>query len=208
MYLDDIVVFGKSFEDQLSNLEKVFQKLSKAGLKLKPKKCHLMQKEISFLGHVVSKEGVRTDPAKVSAVKEMQRPKTVTEVRSFVGLASYYRKFIQGFSKIAKPLFDLTKKDRKFQWNQDCQNSFQELKNRLISAPILAFPQVGGSNFILDTDASAYAIGAVLSQVQDGKERVIAYGSRCLDKAERNYCVTRREMLAVVYFTKYFKHYL
>ena len=112
-----------------------------------------MQKEISFLGHVVSKAGVRTDPAEVSAVKEMQRPKSVTEVRSFEGLASYYRKFIQGFSKIAKPLFDLTKKDKKFQWNQDCEESFQELKNRLISAPILAFPQVGGSNFILDTDS-------------------------------------------------------
>ena len=112
-----------------------------------------MQKEISFLGHVVSKAGVRTDPAEVSAVKEMQRPKSVTEVRSFEGLASYYRKFIQGFSKIAKPLFDLTKKDKKFQWNQDCEESFKELKNRLISAPILAFPQVGGSNFILDTDS-------------------------------------------------------
>ncbi|CAC5363264.1 Retrovirus-related Pol polyprotein from transposon 297 [Mytilus coruscus] len=167
-----------------------------------------MQEEISFLGHIVSKKGVQTDPAKVKAVKEIQSPKNVTQVRSFVGLASYYRKFIQGFSKIAKPLFDLTKKDKKFHWNQDCEDSFLELKNKLMSAPILAFPQVGGNNFIFDTDASAYAIGAVLSQVQDGKERVIAYGSRCLDKAERNYCVTRREMLAVVFFTKYFKHYL
>lgn len=204
MYLDDIVVFGKSFKDHLLNLEKVFEKLMDAGLKLKPKKCHLMQKEISFLGHVVSKGGVRTDPAKVSAVKEIQRPKNVTQVRSFVGLASYYRKFIRGSSKIAKPLFDLTKKDKQCMWNQDCEDSFLELKMRLMSAPVLAFPKVGGNKFILDTDASAYAIGAVLSQVQDGKERVIAYGSRCLDKAERNYCVTRREMLAVVYFTKYF----
>ena len=131
----------------------------------------------------------------------MQRPKNVTHVRSFVGLASYYRKFIQGFSKIAKPFFDLTKKDNKFMWNQNCEDSFRELKMRLMSAPVLAFPQVGGNKFILDTDASAYAIGVVLSQVQDGKERVIIYGSRCLDKAERNYCVTRRQMLAVVYFT-------
>lgn len=208
LYLDDIVCFGKDFASHLSNLKEVFEKLSKAGLKLKPKKCHLMQKEISFLGHVVSREGVRTDPMKISSIKEMPRPKTVTQVRSFLGLASYYRKFIENFSKIAKPLFDLTKKDKKFIWSEDCENSFQELKTRLMSAPILAFPQVDGSNFILDTDASAYAIGAVLSQVQDGKERVIAYGSRCLDKAERNYCVTRREMLAVVYFTKYFKHYL
>jgi hypothetical protein len=105
-------------------------------------------------------------------------------------------------------LFNLTKKKKKYIWEEGTEAAFQELENRLISAPILAFPQADGSEFIVDTDASAYAIGAVLSQVQDGRERVIAYGSRCLDKPERNYCVTRREMLAVVYFTKYFKHYL
>jgi len=156
----------------------------------------------------VSKSGIRTDPAKVAAVKEMKRPETVTQVKSFLGLASYYRKFVKDFSKIAKPLFNLTKKEKKFIWEEGTEAAFQELKNRLISATILAFPQADGSEFILDTDASAYAIGAVLSQVQDGRERVIAYGSRCLDKPERNYCVTGREMLAVVYFTKCFKHYL
>ena len=138
----------------------------------------------------------------------MKKPSTVTEVRSFLGLSSYYRKFIKDYSKIAKPLFDLTKKDKVFKWDDLCEISFQQLKTRLITAPVLAYPQAEGSEFILDTDASAYAIGAVLSQVQDGKERVIAYGSRCLDNPERNYCVTRREMLVVVYFTKYFKHYL
>ena len=207
LYLDDIVVFWKSFEDHLCNLRKVFDRLSEAGLKLKPKKCQFLQEEISFLGHIVSKSGIRTDPAKVAAVKEMKSPETVTQVKSFLGLASY-RKFVKDFSKIAKPLFNLTKKEKKFIWEEGTEAAFQELKNRLISAPILAFPQADGSEFILDTDASAYAIGAVLSQVQEGRERVIAYGSRCLDKPERNYCVTRREMLAVVYFTKYFKHYL
>ncbi|CAC5366083.1 unnamed protein product [Mytilus coruscus] len=151
-------------------LEEEVKKLEEKGLIEKSNSPWSSQtEEISFLGHIVSKKGVQTDPAKVKAVKEIQSPKNVT---------------------------------------QDCEDSFLELKNKLMSAPILAFPQVGGNNFILDTDASAYAIGAVLSQVQDGKERVIAYGSRCLDKAERNYCVTRREMLAVVFFTKYFKHYL
>lgn len=208
LYLDDIVVFGKSFQNHLDNLQRVCDRLAEAGLKLKPKKCHLFQKEISFLGHIVSKSGTRTDPAKISAVRDMKRPSTVTQARSFLGLASYYRKYVKGFSQIAKPLFDLTKKNNKFVWNDQTETAFQELKNRLISAPILAFPQAEGSEFILDTDASNYAIGAVLSQVQDGRERVIAYGSRCLDKAERNYCVTRREMLSVVYFTKYFKHYL
>lgn len=208
LYLDDIVVYGNSFSNHLENLQKVLDRLSAAGLKLKPKKCHLMQKEIAFLGHVVSKSGTRTDPAKIAAVKDMQRPKTVTQTRSFLGLASYYRKYVQSFSKIAKPLFDLTKKDHKFIWTEECETSFRELKTRLVTAPILAFPRANGSQFILDTDASNYAIGSVLSQEQDGKERVIAYGSRSLDKPERNYCVTRREMLAVVYFTKYFKHYL
>jgi len=129
-------------------------------------------------------------------------------VRSFLGLTSYYRKFVKGYSGIAKPLFDLTKKDKKWLRSDECDKAFLELKERLTTSPILAYPQIDGGEFILDTDASAFAIGAVLSQVQDGKERVIAYGSRSLDKPERNYCVTRREMLAVVYFTKYFKHYL
>ncbi|CAC5379235.1 unnamed protein product [Mytilus coruscus] len=169
-------------------LEEEVKKLEEKGLIEKSNSPWSSQtEEISFLGHIVSKKGVQTDPAKVKAES---------------------KECDSRFSKIAKPLFDLTKKDKKFHWNQDCEDSFLELKNKLMSAPILAFPQVGGNNFILDTDASAYAIGAVLSQVQDGKERVIAYGSRCLDKAERNYCVTRREMLAVVFFTKYFKHYL
>lgn len=208
LYLDDIVVFGKSFDDHFVNLEKVLSRLSEAGLKLKPKKCHFLQKEISFLGHIVSKSGIKTDPEKIKAVKSMPRPNTVTQMRSFLGLTSYYRKFIKDYSKIAKPLFDLTKKEKTFNWEEACETAFKDLKLKLITAPILAYPRAEGSEFILDTDASAYAIGAVLSQVQDGKERVIAYGSRSLDKPERNYCVTRREMLAVVYFTKYYKHYL
>ncbi|CAC5407655.1 unnamed protein product [Mytilus coruscus] len=119
---------------------------------------------------VQKKDGwVKTDPAKVVAVKNMKRPETVTQVRSFLGLASYYRKYVKDFSKIAKPLFDLTKKNQKFAWNKDAEAAFLGLKSRLISAPILGFPQADGSEFILDTDASAYAIGAVLSQIQDGK---------------------------------------
>jgi hypothetical protein len=154
LYLDDIVVFGKSFEDHLCNLRKVFDRLFEAGLKLKPKKCQFLQEEISFLGHIVSKFGIKTDPAKVAAVKEMKRPETVTQVKSFLGLASYYRKFVKDFSKIAKPLFNLTKKENKFIWEEGTEAAFQELNNRLISAPILAFPQADGSEFILDTDAT------------------------------------------------------
>lgn len=208
LYLDDIVVFGKTFEQHVENLEQVLGRLKTAGLKLKPKKCSFLQKEIQFLGHVVSTEGIRIDPEKVKAVEKMERPSTVTQVRSFLGLTSYYRKFIKDYSKIAKPLFDLTKKDNKCICDDNCKRSFNELKTRLTTSPILAYPQAEGCEFILDTDASAYAIGGILSQIQDGKERLIAYGSRSLDKPERNYCVNRREMLAEVYFTKYFKHYL
>ena len=155
---------------------------------------------------LVSKQGIR--PNKISAVKDMPRPETVTDVRSFIGLTSYYRKFVKGYSKIAKPLFDLTKHKTCWKWTPECENAFLELKARLISAPILGYPKLDGEEFILDTDSSAYALGGVLSQVQDGEERVIAYGSRVLTKAERNYCCTRHEMLAMVHFTKYFKPYL
>lgn len=110
--------------------------------------------------------------------------------------------------KIAKPLYDLTKPKIQWLWTDNCENAFASLKEKLTSAPILAYPDVDGSEFILDTDASSFAIGAVLTQIQDGQERVIAYASRTLEKPEQNYCVTRKEMLAVVFFTKYFKHYL
>ena len=147
LYLDDIVVFGKSFDDHFVNLEKVLSRLSVAGLKLKPKKCHFLQKEISFLGHIVSKSGIKTDPEKIKAVKSMPRPNTVTQMRSFLGLTSYYRKFIKDYSKIAKPLFDLTKKEKTFNWEEACETAFKDLKLKLITAPILAYPRAEGSEF-------------------------------------------------------------
>lgn len=164
-----------------------------------------MRREVRFLGHIVSKEGVRADPEKREAVKDIPRPNNVTDVRSFRGLTSYYR-IVKHYSDIA--LYYLTKEDKMWAWSLECEKAFLELKNRRTGSPILAYPQADGGESILDTDASSFAIGSVLSQVQNGKERVIAYGSSTLDKPERNYCVTRRNMLAVVCFTKYFKHYL
>lgn len=172
-YLDDIVVFGKTFEEHFKNLNEVMDRLTKAGLKLKPKKCHFLKK-INFPGHVVSKEGIQTDPEKTKAIDQIRIPSSVKDVRSFLGLACYYRKFVKDYSKYAKPLYDLTKQDKKWLWTDDCQRAFEELKSRLTSAPILAYPNMEGEEFVLDTDASAFAIGAVLSQKQDGKERVIA----------------------------------
>ena len=207
IYLDDIIVYGKTFEQELERLKEVFLRLRKANLKLKVKKCELFQQSVSFLGHIVSKDGISADPEKVQAVKSWPSPNSVTEVRSFLGFCSYYRKFVKGFADIASPLHKITEKGRKFEWTDECQDAFESLKDILTSTPILAYPDES-SSFILDTDASEIGIGAVLSQIQDGNERVLAYASRKLNKAERSYCVTRRELLAVVHFVKHFKHYL
>ena len=185
----------------------VFRRLLQAGLKLKPEKCVLLQKSVKFLGHVVSKDGVSTDPDKTRAVADWPVPTSVSEVRSFLGLCSYYRRFVKDFATIAAPLNALTRKNARFVWSSDAQSSFEALKVALTSPPVLAMPQDQGE-FIVDTDASNTSIGAVLSQVQAGEERVVAYASRALDRREQNYCVLRRELLAIVFFLKHYKQYL
>ncbi|KAL7871035.1 hypothetical protein SRHO_G00085320 [Serrasalmus rhombeus] len=147
------------------------------------------------------------DPKKVEAVRTWPEPTNQTEVRSFLGLASYYRRFVRGFAEVARPLHQLTEKGKSFQWDEACRRAFEQLKVCLVTAPILAYPDPK-KVFILDTDASDFGIGAVLSQEVDGIERVIAYGSRALSKAERRYATTKKELLSMVVFTKYFKHYL
>ena len=148
-----------------------------------------------------------TDPEKIETVREWPVPTTQTELRSFLGTASYYRRFVQNFGTIARPLHKLTEKNRPFLWTTECQVAFETLRKKLVEAPVLAYPS-SEEDFILDTDASATGIGAVLSQMQDGVERPIAYASRVLSKSERNYSVTKRELLAVVFYCKYFRHYL
>ncbi|CAG2203682.1 unnamed protein product [Mytilus edulis] len=180
VYLDDIMIMGKTFEEHIKNLEEVMQRLRDANLKLNPKKCELFRKEVTFLGHVVSEEGVATNSEK---------------------------RFICKFAEIARPLHQLTEANQKFHWSDDCQSAFKELKTKLISTPILSYPRDQGL-FILDADASNDSMGAVLSQVQDGYEKVICYYSKVFHKAERKYCVTTRELLAVVSSVKQFHHYL
>ncbi|GFU91119.1 retrovirus-related Pol polyprotein from transposon 412 [Trichonephila clavipes] len=198
---------GRTFEEHLQNIRKVLSKLSDANLKLNPSKCKFFQKEVNYLGHIISAEGVRTDPEKVSAVKNWKRPENLRELRSFLGLCTYYRKFVKGFSNIARPLHKLTESKQKFQWTKECEDSFLQLKEALTSSPILIYPQPD-KPFILDTDASNESVGAVLSQEIDGQERVVAYWSKCLSKPERNYCVTRKELLAIVKAIEHFHHYL
>ena len=189
------------------NLQLVLGRLKEAGLRIRPSKCALFQKQVLYLGHVVSREGVATDPSKTDLVSKWPTPTSVSDVQRFLGLASYYRRFIQNFAGVAKPLHRLTERDRQFKWTVECAEAFAELKSRLVSAPILAFPDCS-KPFILDTDASQTGIGAVLSQECNGTERVIAFASRVLSKAERKYCVTRKELLAVVTFIQHFRHYL
>ncbi len=176
-------------------------------MKLKPSKCNLLSRKVHFLGHVISEGQVGTDPAKVEQVVHWPTPQNVGEVRSYLGLVSYYRRFIPQFSEVAAPLHALTGKNTRFHWTEECEVAFRVLKEKLTTHPVVAMPDDVGE-YVLDTDASNLAIGAVLSQVQEGQEKVIAYASRTLNAAERNYCVTRKELLAVIYFTKHFKHYL
>jgi hypothetical protein len=207
VYLDDIIVHSRDVAGHIVKLRSMFQRLRAAGLKLKPSKCHLIKEEVAFLGHVVSAEGIATDPAKIQSVRDWPTPRNVRDVRTFVGLASYYRRFVAGFAQVCAPLHALTGKNARFHWDDECDVAFDVLKSALTSAPILAMPTEDDS-FILDTDASDTSIGAVLSQLQGDQERVICYASRLLSPAERNYCCTRRELLAVVYFVRQFKEYL
>ena len=166
------------------------------------------QTESGVLGHIVTNEGVAGDPVKVEKVRNWPTPQSAKDVQQFLGLANYYRMFVQSFSTTARPLHHLTEKSVHFKWTPECQEAFDSLRTQLTSTPILAYPNFK-KPFLLDTDASDSGIGAVLSQFDEaGREHVIAYGSRSLTKAERQYCVTRRELLAVVTFVKHFRTYL
>jgi len=206
-YLDDVILFSRTTEEHLERPDLVLQRLEDANLKLKPSKCCSMQTRVTFLGHIVSGEGLATDPEKIQLVKDWPTPTTLRHVRCFLGLTGYYRKFLKDYAKTATPLTSLMKKDHRFIWTQGCQMAFDTLKQALLSPPVLALPN-DVDTFILDTDAAEDSIGCVLSQVQDGQERVTAYAGRTLNRNELNYCVTRKELLAIVYFTKHFLQYL
>lgn len=211
VYLDDVIVTGQSSCEHLTNLREVFQRLKNVGLRLNPKKCQFLQKQVAYLGHIVSEKGIQTDPTKVEKVKNWPEPRSVEELKSFLGLASYYRKFVPKFSDKAAPLNALMNKEQPFVWGEAQHRAFNSLRSSLCESATLSFPDYSpmGGPFILDTDASDSGIGAVLSQRDvNNIEKVIAYGSRSLNKAERNYCTTRKEMLALVYFIKQYRHFL
>lgn len=206
-YLDDIIVFSSNPESHLERLQRLFDRLREAGLKLKPSKCHILQREVSFLGFRVNNSGVGTDPDKITAIRDWPVPTNLKQSRAFVGLCQYYRKFVPQFSEIAAPLHALTKKNASFQWTEQCDRAFNQLKQILMSAEVLALPREEGQ-YILDCDASDLATGAVLSQIQDGVERPICYASQLYSKHEQNYNVTRKELLAVITYVRKFRQYL
>ena len=207
IYLDDLIILGGTKEENLDHLDVALGRLEAAGLKLKPSKCHILQPEVLFLGHVVSEQGMRPNPQLIDCVRNWKPPTSRREVQQFLGLANYYRRFVPKFSDLAVPLTELTRKDQDFKWGEEAQGAFQSLTQALCSAPILSFPRETG-DFVLDTDASATGVGAVLQQIQDGEEKVLAYGSKKLNRQQRNYCVTRRELLAIVVFLREFRNYL
>ena len=207
VYLDDVICIGRTAGEALENLACVLERLRRAGLKLKPGKCELFRKQVNFLGHVVSERGIECDPSKIEALREWKAPTTLTELRAYLGFVGYYRKFIPSFATVAEPLNDLLRKDVEFRWTTRCQEAFDQLKEPLLKAPLLIYPDME-EDFILDTDASGFGIGGVLSQRRDGAERVVAYASRALRDTQRRYCTTKRELLAVVSMVHHFRHYL
>ncbi|GAU42645.1 hypothetical protein TSUD_398500, partial [Trifolium subterraneum] len=203
VFIDDILVYSKSEEEHKEHLRIVLQVLKEKKLYAKLSKCEFWLKEVSFLGHVISSGGIAVDPTKVDAVLKWETPESVSEIRSFLGLAGYYRRFIEGFSKMALPLTLLTRKDQAFVWDKKCEKSFQELKKKLTTAPVLILPDAKES-FVVYCDASKLGLGGVLMQ----KGKVVAFASRQLKVHERNYPTHDLELAAVVFALKVWRHYL
>ena len=204
-YLDDLIVVSKDAKTHFQDLRMVFQRLQEANLKVKLTKCEFLKSKIQFLGHAVDALGIHTLDNKVAAVKNFPQPRSVDNIRSFLGLAGYYRAFVRNFAALASPLTRMLKKDVEFHWGAVQNKSFQDLKQALIHAPVLAFPDFS-KPFEMYTDASAMGLGAVLMQKDSRqKNRPIAYASRVLTPAEANYNVTHQETLGVVWGLKHFK---
>lgn len=207
VYMDDIVIYARSIKEHEVKFERLMKRLKEANLKLQPDKCEFLRQEVAYLGHIICADGVRPDPDKIKSIMRFPRPKNPKNIKQFLGLSGYYRRFIPNFSKIAKPLTDLLKKDRMFTWLPKHEEAFDILKLSLCSEPVLQYPDFSRS-FNLTTDASGHAVGGVLSQGNVGKDLPIAYTSRILNKAEQNYSTIEKECLAIVYCTNHFRPYL
>ena len=203
VFIDDILVYSRTREEHAEHLRTVLKTLTDHRLYAKLMKCDFWMEKVHFLGHVISAERISVDPGKITAVVDWPRPTNVTEVRSFLGMAGYYRRFVKDFSKIATPLTQLLRKNHKFNWTEACEASFQELKQKLVTAPVLVIPE-GNEGYVVYSDASRQGLGCVL--MQNG--RVVAYGSRQLRPHELNYPTHDLELAAVIFALKIWRHYL
>ena len=208
IYLDDILIFSRTFEEHKIHLREVLKRLQTVGLKLNPAKCYFVRTQVHYLGHIITAEGIKPTTSHIEAIKEFAVPKDVKALRQFLGLSSFYRRFVPNFAKLADPLHKLTRKNEAFVWSPPCQEAFDCLKSKLVESPVLAYPDFQ-KDFSLETDASGQGLGAILSQTQsDGKRHPVAYASRALSMTERRYAVTELETLAVVWAMSHFHHYL
>jgi hypothetical protein len=203
VFIDDILIYSQSEEEHVEHLKMVLQRLQEHQLYAKLSKCEFWIHEVLFLGHIINQDGLAVDPKKVADILNWKAPKDVRGIKSFIGMAGYYRRFIEGFSKIARPMTALLAKKVEFKWTQKCQEAFEELKDRLTTAPVLVLPDVH-KPFLVYCDASYTGLGCVL--MQEG--RVVAYSSRQLKIHERNYPTHDLELVAVVHALKTWRHYL
>lgn len=208
VYLDDIIIFGKTLNEHLQNLGKVLERLSLSNLKIQLDKCEFLKRDCEFLGHIITGNGIKPNPEKIKEIQKWKLPRSQKEIKQFLGLLGYYRKFIKDYSKLAQPMTKYLKKDKKLDLN-DIQytQAFEKCKKILTSDPILVYPDFE-KPFVLTTDASNFALGAVLSQIHEGKDHPVAFASRTLNKHEVNYSTTEKEALAIMWAVEKFKPYL
>lgn len=206
-YIDDIVVYGKDRDEHDKNLDRVLDRLKKSGFKLNFAKCHFRKRQVECLGHIISGEGIKPNPSKVQDIQNKKEPRNVKDIRSFLGMASYYRRFVDNFSKVAKPITDLTKKDVKWNWTKECSEAYKQIIKKITEAPVLVYPDFNDT-FYVTTDASVEGLGAVLTQVREGKHRPISFYSRALNNAEKKYHIYELEALAIKASLQKFRFYV
>ncbi len=207
-YIDDVFVFSNTWHEHLSHLDDMLSRLERAGLKLRVSKCAFACQSIKCLGHIIDEQGLHPDPDKISSISSIPAPSDASGARSFLGMTNYFRHFIKDYATMCIPLIELTKKRARFCWSSDCQDAFDRLKRSLTEDPCLIMPD-HSKPFILHTDWSKGAVGALLSQISaDNLEHLVAYASRLLTSPERNYAPTEGECLALVWAVKNFCHFL
>ena len=206
-YLDDIIVTGKTKDEHWENLQNLLQRLSDYGFSVKESKCELFKTSVEYLGHVIDEKGKHPSSSAIDAIKQLKKPENVQEVQAFLGKINYYGKFIENLAEKANPLYALLKKMAKFEWTEDCQAAFENLKEDIISATKLSHYDET-KQLILATDASQRGIGAVLLQMQNDEERPIAHASKTLSPAQQRYSQIEREALAIIFGVKKFHQYL